>query len=161
LVTSGTAHADAHPLYVWGVANLEAHAQLIGAVVQQKNGKDAVIDDGTHQVGHAMQQRLQIQGGIQRIGQAGEEIPLHRIDSRLIAKGYFGRWTIIALIRVMFSRVLGPGTLGFGWVRLRRRIGIDCRSQRRLGRSFPHLWPSILGCGFAFVGTHGSLFRIA
>ena len=153
------AHANAQPLCVCGMTNLEAHAQLIGAVVQQQDGKNAVINDGAHQVCHAMQQRLQIQRGIQRIGQPGKKVPLHRIDSRLVAKRHRRTWAIITLIRVMFSRVLGiAGTPGFGFIWSGGRIGVD---RRVLRRSFSHLWLGIFGCGFAFVGTHGSLFRIA
>ena len=88
------------------VANLEAHAQLVGAVVQQQNGKDAVVNHGAHQVGHAMQQRLQIQRGIQRIRQPRQKVALHGIDSGFVAQRHGGAGAIVALIRVVFRRVL-------------------------------------------------------
>ena len=56
-------------LHLRSVADLEAHAQLVSAVVEQENGEDAVMDDGAHQLGGAVQQGLQIERGVERVGQ--------------------------------------------------------------------------------------------
>ncbi len=62
------------------MADLEAHAQVVGPFVQQQDGEDPVVDDGAHQVRGAMQQGLQIEGGIQGVRQPHQEFGLQRID---------------------------------------------------------------------------------
>ena len=47
----------------------------LGAVVEQKDGKDAVVNDGAHQLGGAIEQGLQVEGGIEgvcEVDQIGE-----------------------------------------------------------------------------------------
>jgi hypothetical protein len=49
---------DPHTLDLRRVADLEAHAQIAGAVVEKQDGEDAVVDDGANQVGRALEQGL-------------------------------------------------------------------------------------------------------
>ncbi len=76
------AHADAHPFRFRRVTDLEAHAQIVGAVVEQQDGEDAVIDDSARKVGGALEQRLQIERGVERIRELQEVIELDGVDSR-------------------------------------------------------------------------------
>ena len=70
LADDAFADGNAHALHLGGVADLEAHAQLVGAVVEQKDGEDAVGDDGAHQLGGAVEQGLQVERGVERVGQS-------------------------------------------------------------------------------------------
>ncbi len=45
---------DAHALDLGRVAGLEAHPELVGAVVDEQDGEDAVVDDGAHEIRDAM-----------------------------------------------------------------------------------------------------------
>ena len=76
-------HADAHPLDLRLVPDLEAHAQIVGAVVDQQNGEDAVVDDRTDQGCGVFKKRLEVERGVQRVGQADQEFRLQRIDVHL------------------------------------------------------------------------------
>ena len=69
LADDALADGNAHPLNFRGVADLEAHAQFVGAVVEQQDGEDAVMDDGAHQLRGAVEQGLQVERGVQRVGQ--------------------------------------------------------------------------------------------
>ncbi len=81
-----------------GVADLETHAQLVGAVVEQQDGEDAVVDDGAHQLRGAAEQRLQVERGVQRVGelhQVGQirrlDADIRRVEMRTAAAGSAGR----------------------------------------------------------------------
>src|SRR5690349_21637843 len=55
------------------MSDLEAHAQLLCALVQKKNGKDLVIDDPPHQFRDPLQKRVKIKRGIQGSRKVEEE----------------------------------------------------------------------------------------
>jgi hypothetical protein len=57
------------------------HPELIGAVVQQQDGKDAVVDDGAHKVGHPVHERVQIERGIEGVGQTHQEVDLQGLGA--------------------------------------------------------------------------------
>ena len=65
---------DAHALDLGGVAGLEAHPELVGAVVEEEDGEDAVVDDGADEVGDAVHQGVEVEGGVEGVGEASEEI---------------------------------------------------------------------------------------
>ena len=48
--------------------NLEAYAQLLRFFVEQQDGEDFVVDDAFQHLGHALQQGVEVQGSIHRIG---------------------------------------------------------------------------------------------
>ncbi len=73
------AHPDPQALDFGRMADLKAHAQVVGAFIQQQDGEDLVVDDGAHQVRGAVQQGLQIEGGVQSVCQPDEELGLQRI----------------------------------------------------------------------------------
>ena len=81
LPDDAAAQLDADALDVRRVAGLEAHPQLVGAIVDQENGEDAVVDDGADEVGDAVQQRVQIERGVEGIGEADEEVELQGFDA--------------------------------------------------------------------------------
>ena len=61
------ADRDARPFHLGRVADLEPHAQLVGAVVEQKNGEDPVMNYGAHKLRRSIEQRLQVQRSVQRV----------------------------------------------------------------------------------------------
>ena len=75
------AHADSQALCFGRMADLKAHTQVVGPLIQQQDGENLVVDDGAHQVRSAMQQSLQIQGGVQGVRQPYEELGLQRVYS--------------------------------------------------------------------------------
>ena len=76
LAGDAAAELDADALDVVGVAGLEAHPELLGAVVEQEDGEDAVIDDGANEIGDAMHEGVEVEGGVERVGEAEEEVEL-------------------------------------------------------------------------------------
>ena len=61
-------------LHFRGMADLEAHPQLIGTVIQQKDRQNAVVDHRPHQVCNPVHQRLQVERGVQRICKVLQEV---------------------------------------------------------------------------------------
>ena len=55
-----------------GVADLKAHAQFVRAVVEEKDGEDAIRDEGANQLGGAVEEGLQVEGGVERVGETHE-----------------------------------------------------------------------------------------
>jgi hypothetical protein len=88
---------DAQAFDLGCVADLEAHAQVAGAVVEKQDGEDAVVDDGADQVGGPFEEGLKVEGGIERIGEAGEELRRKRLDADLTLSGYRSAGAIVAL----------------------------------------------------------------
>ena len=54
------------------VADLKAHAEFVGAVVEEKDGEDAVGNDGANKLGGAIEEGLQVERGVERVGHLGE-----------------------------------------------------------------------------------------
>ena len=50
-----------------GIADLEAKAQFLRFFIEQKDGKDLVINDFAHHFGHAPQRGIQVERGIDHI----------------------------------------------------------------------------------------------
>ena len=50
------------------MADLEADAQLLRLLVQQQDGEDLVVDEPLQHLGHALQQRVQVERGVDRVG---------------------------------------------------------------------------------------------
>ena len=66
------------------VADLEAHAQVVGAVVEQEDGEDAVRDDRADQLGGAIEKGLQVERGVERVGHVGEERQVGGFDTGVL-----------------------------------------------------------------------------
>src|ERR1700733_8027325 len=84
------AERKTHRLDLGSVPDLEAHAEIVRAIVQQEDGKNLVVNDGAYQLGGTAQQGLQIEGGVECIRhlyQVGEVRRLHadveRIEMRV------------------------------------------------------------------------------
>ena len=69
------------------MADLEAHAQVIGAIVEQQDGEDAVINNRAHQLGRLVHEGLEVTGRVQRIGQPHEELDLDRVFTHACLRG--------------------------------------------------------------------------
>src|ERR1700730_13135688 len=95
------ANPDAHAFDLGRVANLEAHPQIMCAVVVKQDGEDAVVDDRAHKVGYAAQQGVQVERSVQRIGKADEEADLAEIEPRLGNDSGVADRAIVTLINVM------------------------------------------------------------
>ena len=50
------------------MTHLEADAQLVGFLVQQQDGKDFVVDNLLQHLGYALQQGIQVERGVDRVG---------------------------------------------------------------------------------------------
>jgi len=83
------------------VADLVAHAQLVGAVVDEEDGEDAVVDDGADEFGGAGEQGLQVERGVEGVSQLDEEVELGGLHARECGRGFGG--------------VVGRGVPGRGW----------------------------------------------
>ena len=59
---------DAHAFNLSAVADLEAHTEVFGAVVNQEYGEDFVIDDGADEVGDPMHKGVEVESGIKGVG---------------------------------------------------------------------------------------------
>ena len=70
------------------MTDLEPHPHLPCPVVHQQNRENAVRDHGLHKLRRALQQRLQVQRGIQSIGQ------LHQVSHIRLFHAIFP-WVII------------------------------------------------------------------
>jgi len=68
------AHTNLHALDFGSVANLEPHAQLVGALIEQQDGEDLVIDHLPHQLGNPTQELVHFERAVKRIGNIDEEI---------------------------------------------------------------------------------------
>ena len=75
------AELDAHALDIGGVAGLEAHPELVGAVVDEEDGEDAVVDDGADEVGDAVKQGVEIERGVEGVGETEEKVELQGLDA--------------------------------------------------------------------------------
>ncbi len=106
------------------MADLEAHPELLGAVVEEEDGEDAVVDDGADEVGDAVHEGVEVEGGVEGVGEGVEEVDLEGLDAdlrvgcvRMVERGRGG--AIVAL-----EGVCGRGSFGgdgFGVLRFVRR----------------------------------------
>ena len=72
LADDAFAERKAHAFGFGRVADLEAHAEVLRAVVEQEDGKDAVGNDGANELGGAIEEGLQVERGVERVGDLGE-----------------------------------------------------------------------------------------
>ena len=109
-----TAEFDAHPLDLGGVADLEAHPEVLGAVVDEEDGEDFVVDDGADEIGDAMHEGVEVEGGVEGVGEVVEEVDLERLDANFRVGGVgvkeYGRGGTV----VAFEGFLGRGRGGAG-----------------------------------------------
>ena len=114
---------DAQALDLRRVAGLEAHPELLGAVVQQQNGEDAVVNDGAHQIGDAVHEGVEVERGVQGIGEAMQKIDLQGLEAGCVCRGGgCGARSIVP-----FEGVLG----GFSEGASRIRSGLVTRRHAR------------------------------
>jgi hypothetical protein len=72
LADDALAEGNAVALGLRGVADLEPHAEVVGAVIEQEDGEDAVLDDGTDELRGAVEEGLQVECGVEGVGKLGE-----------------------------------------------------------------------------------------
>lgn len=106
LSDDASANGNAHALSFGFVADLEAHAEFAGAVVEQEDGEDFVGDDGADELGSAIQERLKVQSGVERVGDlcevaevCGFNSGVSGIDVR-VRVGGVGRAVVAFVLRV-------------------------------------------------------------
>jgi hypothetical protein len=81
------AYFEAGALDFRRVAYLEAHPELLGAVVEEEDGKDAVVNDGSDEVGDAVHQCVKVESGVESVGEVVEEVDLEGFDSNFWVGG--------------------------------------------------------------------------
>ncbi len=68
------AHLDAQALHhLLGMAEAEAHPQLLLSLMQQEDGKHVVVDDALHYFGDAHHQLVQIESGVEALAELEQE----------------------------------------------------------------------------------------
>jgi hypothetical protein len=78
------AHLDADALGNLGrMADLKSYAQLLGFLVQQQDGKDFIVDNLLQHLGHALQQSVQVERGVDRVGDLKQVRIERRMNRRL------------------------------------------------------------------------------
>ncbi len=117
LADDSGADGEAGALDLGGVADLEPHAEFVGAVVEEKNGEDAVMDDGTDELGGADEEGLQVEGGAEsfrQLRQIGDVGRFHAgIDGVKMSAGAGGvRGAVVAFELGFFRRRWGKGGHG-------------------------------------------------
>jgi len=60
---------------------LEAHPEFVGSIVYEQDGEDAVVDDCPDKVGDSVEQGIEIERSVERVGQPQEEVQLQRLDA--------------------------------------------------------------------------------
>ena len=72
LADDALAHGQTDALSLDLMANLKAHAQVVSAVVEQEDGEDAVMNNGSNKLRGAVEQGFQIERGVERVSQFHE-----------------------------------------------------------------------------------------
>src|SRR5262249_55510563 len=49
------------------VADLKAEAQLLCALIEQKDGENLVVDDPLHHLSHTLHQRIEVERGVEHV----------------------------------------------------------------------------------------------
>ena len=105
------------------MADLEAHAEVFGAVVDEEDGEDFVVDDGADEVGDAVHEGVEVEGGVEGVGELVEEVDLEGLDADFGVGGVgvkeCGRGGAI----VAFEGVFGWGRFGGGGFGVLRFVG--------------------------------------
>ena len=82
------ADLDANPLGdLRRMSHLKADAKLLGLLVQQQNRKDLVVDEALQHLRDALQQRVQVQRGVDCVGHLEEVGVEHPGHHRLLHRG--------------------------------------------------------------------------
>ena len=84
LADDAFAERKAHALGFGRVADLKTHAEVVGAVVEEEDGKDAVGNDGANQLRGAIEERLQVERGVEHVGHMGEEREVSGFDAGIL-----------------------------------------------------------------------------
>ena len=53
----------------------------MGAVVEEEDGKDAVVDDGADEIGYAVHEGVEVEGGVEGVGEGVEEVDGEGLDA--------------------------------------------------------------------------------
>ena len=108
---------DAHSFDLRGVADLEAHAEVSSALVDEEDGKDLVVDHGADEVRDPVHEGVEVEGGVEGVGEAVEEVDLEGFDAnfRVCSVGVeeLGCGGAVVAFEVMF----GLGRLRVRWWR--------------------------------------------
>ena len=81
LAGDSLSEVDAQAFDFRAMADLEAHAEVVHAGIDEEDGEDAIVDDGANEGGGALQEGLEIEGGIEGVGESQEEFSLARLDA--------------------------------------------------------------------------------
>lgn len=107
LTDDALAEGNAGALGLGRVADLEPHAELVGAVIEEKDSEDAVLNDGADELRGAIEEGLQVEGGVERIGHLREVGKVAGLDADVdgvkMRRGIGrGGWAIVAFQLMMF-----------------------------------------------------------
>jgi hypothetical protein len=92
------------------VADLKTHAEVFGAVIKEEDGEDFIVDDGADEVGDAVHEGVEVEGGVEGVGELVEEIDLERLDADFGVGG-------VRMEEHRRSGAIVAFEAGFGWGR--------------------------------------------
>jgi hypothetical protein len=124
LADNAAAEFDAHAFDLGVVADLEAHAEVFGTVVEEEDGEDFVVDDGADEVGDAVHEGVEVKGSVEGVSELVEKVDLERLDANFWIIGVRVEECRRGGAVVAFEGVCGRGRFGgggFGVLRFVRR----------------------------------------
>jgi hypothetical protein len=89
------------------VANLEAHSEVFGAVVEQEDGEYLVVNYGADQVGDAVHEGVEVERGVEGVSELMEEVDLEGFDANSGVSGVGVKENWRGRPVVTLERVLG------------------------------------------------------
>ncbi len=129
------------------MTDLETHAEVFGAVVDEEDGEDLVVDDGADEVGDAVHESVEIEGGVEGVGELVEEVDLEGLDANFWVGGVRVEEDRRGGAIVAFEGMGGRGCFGSGGFRAWRFGG---RRHSAFRRSYRVGW----GLGSVWLGRH-------
>ena len=96
--------------------DLEADTQFLRLVVEQQDGEDFVVDEALQHLGHALQQGVQVQRGIDRIGHL-EQVAVKGRRNHWFWWGSSLRRNSTLMIAVRVVDIVGTGAFYAGFTR--------------------------------------------
>ncbi len=111
LTGDAPAELDAHPFDFSGVADLEAHAEVAAAFVDEEDGEDLVVDHSPDEICDPVHESVQVEGSVEGVGEVVKEVDLEGFDTNFRVCGVWmkelRRGRSVVAFEVVFLRGRG------------------------------------------------------
>ena len=97
------------------MADLEAHAEVAGALVDEEDGEDFVVDHRSNEVRDPVHEGVEVEGGVEGVGEVVEEVDLQGLDANSGVCGVGVEELGCGGAVVAFEVVFGRWRFGAGW----------------------------------------------